>query len=125
MEMAALELGSIPNEAQEEDSAGAQNCMNSNPVTRRSPTNPDTSPGSRVGPRLHVRGNITCLVIVVLMKASSASLLRPMPEYYRGEKNPAGFRPGHGTLDQLYTLYRVLEVSREFAQPQFCGPGEY
>ncbi|MED6251010.1 hypothetical protein ATANTOWER_018895 [Ataeniobius toweri] len=81
--------------------------MNSNPATRRSPTSPDTSPGSRVGPWLHVLGDITCLVIIVLMKASSASLLRPMPDYWRGEKSQAGFRPGHGTLDQLYTLYRV------------------
>ncbi|KAK3520878.1 hypothetical protein QTP86_015402 [Hemibagrus guttatus] len=28
-----------------------------------------------------------------------------------------GFRPGHGTLDQLYTLHRVLEGTWEFAQP--------
>ncbi|KAK7929823.1 hypothetical protein WMY93_006218 [Mugilogobius chulae] len=45
-----------------------------------------------------------------------------------GEENPTmvepriqeeqcGFRPGRGTLDQLYTLHRVLEGSWEFAQP--------
>ncbi|KAI3351149.1 hypothetical protein L3Q82_005711 [Scortum barcoo] len=28
-----------------------------------------------------------------------------------------GFRPGRGTLDQLYTLHRVLEGLWEFAQP--------
>lgn len=36
------------------------------------------------------------------------------------------FRPGRGTLDQLYTLSRVLEGSWEYAQPVqvFCGLGE-
>ena len=28
-----------------------------------------------------------------------------------------GFRPGRGTVDQLYTLCRILEGAWEFAQP--------
>ncbi|KAI3372674.1 hypothetical protein L3Q82_023135, partial [Scortum barcoo] len=50
------------------------------------------------------------------------------PGYWRGEFNrpivdpriqeeQCGFRPGRGTLDQLYTLRRVLEGLWEFAQP--------
>ncbi|KAI3360191.1 hypothetical protein L3Q82_014509 [Scortum barcoo] len=49
------------------------------------------------------------------------------PGYWRGEIRPivdpriqeeqCGFRPGRGTLDQLYTLHRVLEGLWEFAQP--------
>ena len=35
----------------------------------------------------------------------------------RIQEEQCGFRPGHGTLDQLYTLCRVLEGSWEFAQP--------
>ena len=35
----------------------------------------------------------------------------------RIQKEQCGFRPGLGTLDQLYTLRRVLEDSWEFAQP--------
>ncbi len=35
----------------------------------------------------------------------------------RIQEEQCGFRPGRGTLDQLYTLSRVLEGSWEFAQP--------
>ncbi|KAK3525208.1 hypothetical protein QTP86_023239 [Hemibagrus guttatus] len=35
----------------------------------------------------------------------------------RIQEEQCGFRPSHGTLDQLYTLQRVLEGSWEFAQP--------
>ncbi|MEJ4486828.1 reverse transcriptase family protein [Enterococcus faecium] len=35
----------------------------------------------------------------------------------RIQEEQCGFRPGRGTLDQLYTLHRVLEGSWEFAQP--------
>ncbi|KAK3530784.1 hypothetical protein QTP70_001585 [Hemibagrus guttatus] len=39
----------------------------------------------------------------------------------RIQEEQCGFRPGRGTLDQLYTLHRVLEGSWEFAQPvQMC-----
>ncbi|KAI3358314.1 hypothetical protein L3Q82_014756 [Scortum barcoo] len=63
----------------------------------------------------------------------SASLGRSTPGYWRGEfgrirpivdpriqEEQCGFRPGRGTLDQLYTLrrvHRVLEGLWEFAQP--------
>ncbi|KAI3362052.1 hypothetical protein L3Q82_012385 [Scortum barcoo] len=50
-----------------------------------------------------------------------------MPGYWRERIRPivdpriqeeqCGFRPGRGTLDQLYTLHRVLEGLWEFAQP--------
>uniref|UniRef100_A0A671V1W2 Reverse transcriptase domain-containing protein n=1 Tax=Sparus aurata TaxID=8175 RepID=A0A671V1W2_SPAAU len=42
--------------------------------------------------------------------------IRPIVEP-RIQEEQCGFRPGHGTLDQLYTLHRVLEGSWEFAQP--------
>ncbi|KAL0152538.1 hypothetical protein M9458_052261 [Cirrhinus mrigala] len=35
----------------------------------------------------------------------------------RIQEEQCGFRPGRGTMDQLYTLFRVLEGSWEFAQP--------
>uniref|UniRef100_A0A8C5HIH4 Reverse transcriptase domain-containing protein n=1 Tax=Gouania willdenowi TaxID=441366 RepID=A0A8C5HIH4_GOUWI len=35
----------------------------------------------------------------------------------RIQEEQCGFRPGRGTVDQLYTLSRVLEGSWEFAQP--------
>ncbi|XDV17602.1 hypothetical protein PO909_023436 [Leuciscus waleckii] len=41
---------------------------------------------------------------------------RPIVEP-RIQEEQCGFRPGRGTLDQLYTLSRVLEGSSEFAQP--------
>ncbi|KAI3357129.1 hypothetical protein L3Q82_015603 [Scortum barcoo] len=57
----------------------------------------------------------------------SASPGRSTPGYWRGEfglivdpriqEEQCGFRPGRGTLDQLYTLHRVLEGLWEFAQP--------
>ena len=41
--------------------------------------------------------------------------------YYQGKSRiqevQCGFRPGHGTVNQLYTLNRVLEGAWEFAQP--------
>nr|XP_049572422.1 uncharacterized protein LOC125965716 [Syngnathus scovelli] len=42
------------------------------------------------------------------------------------QEEQCGFRPGCGTVDQLYTLGRILEGAWEFAQPvhMFCGPGE-
>ncbi|KAK3549447.1 hypothetical protein QTP86_001448 [Hemibagrus guttatus] len=42
--------------------------------------------------------------------------VRPLVEP-RIQEEQCGFRPGCGTLDQLYTLHRVLEGSWEFAQP--------
>ncbi|KAK3543034.1 hypothetical protein QTP70_008748 [Hemibagrus guttatus] len=42
--------------------------------------------------------------------------VRPLVES-RIQEEQCGFRPSHGTLDQLYTLHRVLEGSWEFAQP--------
>ena len=30
-----------------------------------------------------------------------------------------GFRPGRGTVDQLFTLGRILEVAWEYAQPVY------
>ncbi|KAK3553775.1 hypothetical protein QTP70_009301 [Hemibagrus guttatus] len=45
----------------------------------------------------------------------------------RIQEEQCGFRPSRGTLDQLYTLHRVLEGLWEFAQPVhmcFCGLGE-
>uniref|UniRef100_A0AAV2JNG5 Reverse transcriptase domain-containing protein n=1 Tax=Knipowitschia caucasica TaxID=637954 RepID=A0AAV2JNG5_KNICA len=42
--------------------------------------------------------------------------LRPMVES-RIQEEQCGFRPGRGTLDQLYTLHRILKGSWEFAQP--------
>ncbi|KAI3360255.1 hypothetical protein L3Q82_014564, partial [Scortum barcoo] len=43
------------------------------------------------------------------------------------QEEQCGFRPGRGTLDQLYTLHRVLEGLWEFAQTSphvLCGSGE-
>ena len=37
----------------------------------------------------------------------------------RIQEEQCGFRPGRGTLDQLYTLSRVLEGAWEFAQPVY------
>ncbi|KAK3506039.1 hypothetical protein QTP70_003193, partial [Hemibagrus guttatus] len=42
--------------------------------------------------------------------------VRPLVEP-RIQEEQCGFRPGCGTLDQLYTLHRVLEGLWEFAQP--------
>uniref|UniRef100_A0A3Q3JAD5 Reverse transcriptase domain-containing protein n=1 Tax=Monopterus albus TaxID=43700 RepID=A0A3Q3JAD5_MONAL len=42
--------------------------------------------------------------------------IRPIVEP-RIQEEQCGFRPGRGTLDQLYTLFRVAEGSWEFAQP--------
>ncbi|KAI3371385.1 hypothetical protein L3Q82_023983 [Scortum barcoo] len=36
---------------------------------------------------------------------------------HRIQEEQCGFRPGRGTLDQLYNLHRVLEGLWEFAQP--------
>ncbi|KAI3371695.1 hypothetical protein L3Q82_024259 [Scortum barcoo] len=46
----------------------------------------------------------------------------------RIQEEQCGFRPGRGTLDQLYTLHRVLEGLWEFVCPTsphvLCGSGE-
>jgi len=44
------------------------------------------------------------------------SRIRPIVEP-RIQEEQYGFCPGSGTLDQLYTLSRMLEDSWEFAQP--------
>ncbi|KAK7922730.1 hypothetical protein WMY93_009632 [Mugilogobius chulae] len=46
--------------------------------------------------------------------------IRPMVEP-RIQEEQCGFRPGRGTLDQLYTLHRVLEGSWEFAHQSTCA----
>ncbi|KAK3517712.1 hypothetical protein QTP70_016085 [Hemibagrus guttatus] len=43
-------------------------------------------------------------------------IVRPLVEP-RIQEEQCGFQPSRGTLDQLYTLHRVLEGSWEFAQP--------
>ncbi|KAI3361699.1 hypothetical protein L3Q82_002057 [Scortum barcoo] len=43
--------------------------------------------------------------------------IRPIVDLIGFRRNNAVFRPGRGTLDQLYTLHRVLEGLWEFAQP--------
>ncbi|KAI3352928.1 hypothetical protein L3Q82_019491 [Scortum barcoo] len=43
--------------------------------------------------------------------------IRPIVDPPRIQEEQCGFRPGRGTLDQLYTLHRVLEGLWEFAQP--------
>ncbi|KAI3375725.1 hypothetical protein L3Q82_003729 [Scortum barcoo] len=43
--------------------------------------------------------------------------IRPIVEALRIQEEQCGFRPGRGTVDQLYTLHRVLEGLWEFAQP--------
>ncbi|KAI3374056.1 hypothetical protein L3Q82_022610 [Scortum barcoo] len=43
--------------------------------------------------------------------------IRPIVDHSRIQEEQCGFRPGRGTLDQLYTLHRVLEGLWEFAQP--------
>ena len=43
------------------------------------------------------------------------------------EEEQCGFRPGHGTTDQLFTLTRILEGAWEYAYPVymcFCRFGE-
>ncbi|KAI3374950.1 hypothetical protein L3Q82_021475, partial [Scortum barcoo] len=56
-------------------------------------------------------------------KLRSGRCLVSTPGYWRGEfglgfrRNNVAFVPGRGTLDQLYTLHRVLEGLWEFAQP--------
>ncbi len=35
------------------------------------------------------------------------------------QEEQCGFRPGRGTMDQLFTLARVLEGARDFAQPVY------
>lgn len=42
--------------------------------------------------------------------------IQPIVEH-RIQEEQCGFRPSRGALDQLYTLFRVLEGSWEFAQP--------
>uniref|UniRef100_A0A3P8RJK0 Reverse transcriptase domain-containing protein n=1 Tax=Astatotilapia calliptera TaxID=8154 RepID=A0A3P8RJK0_ASTCA len=44
--------------------------------------------------------------------------VRPLVEPRRQEEQ-CGFRPGHGTLDQLFILSRILEGAWEFAQPVY------
>ncbi|KAI3354838.1 hypothetical protein L3Q82_004643 [Scortum barcoo] len=43
--------------------------------------------------------------------------IRPIVDHPWIQEEQCGFRPGRGTLDQLYTLHRVLEGLWEFAQP--------
>ncbi|KAI3364540.1 hypothetical protein L3Q82_011329 [Scortum barcoo] len=53
--------------------------------------------------------------------------IRPIVDHPGFRRNNAVFVPGRGTLDQLYTLHRVLEGLWEFAQPVhmcFVGSGE-
>ncbi|KAK3508064.1 hypothetical protein QTP70_012241 [Hemibagrus guttatus] len=47
-----------------------------------------------------------------LLERRVRSLVKPWIQ-----EEQCGFCPSHGTLDQLYTLHRVLEGSWEFAQP--------
>ncbi|KAI3377852.1 hypothetical protein L3Q82_008990 [Scortum barcoo] len=58
-----------------------------------------------------VDSSITQAEVTEVVHASSSVARR------QGKEQCMGFRPGRGTLDQLYTLHRVLEGLWEFAQP--------
>ncbi|KAI3374782.1 hypothetical protein L3Q82_021332 [Scortum barcoo] len=51
-----------------------------------------------------------------LRQGTGERRIRPIVDP-RIQEEQCGFRPGRGTLDQLYTLHRVLEGLWEFAQP--------
>ncbi|KAI3374835.1 hypothetical protein L3Q82_021373 [Scortum barcoo] len=53
-----------------------------------------------------------------LRQGTGERRIRPIVDPHRIQEEQCGFRPGgRGTLDQLYTLHRVLEGLWEFAQP--------
>ena len=72
------------------------------------------------------RGTVGC-VPTTGRSHSSASLVRSIRGYWRGrwivesliQEEQCGVRPGRGTVDQLYTLSRVLEGAWESAQPVY------
>ncbi|KAK3542066.1 hypothetical protein QTP86_011367 [Hemibagrus guttatus] len=60
------------------------------------------------------------LTFIPLLSSANLHLSRfssTCSHYTRIQEEQCGFRPSRGTLDQLYTLHRVLKGSWEFAQP--------
>lgn len=57
---------------------------------------------------------LTCPGKVSVLERRVHPLVKPQIQ-----EKQCGFRPGHGTLDQLFTLTRVLEGAWEISQPVY------
>ncbi|KAI3374830.1 hypothetical protein L3Q82_021372 [Scortum barcoo] len=82
---------------------------------------PDAEARLTGGPDRRVCSNYRGITLLSLPRKVSRQgtgerIWRPIVDP-RIQEEQCGFRPGRGTLDQLYTLHRVLEGLWEFAQP--------